>query len=105
MSILISWGETRPNDKLVELMIAKGSAYHFIRGPVRLVYDYRWAKEGEEPASYDYKCWHLRDDSQVSADSRGLEGCQGMMEGLQEGWVLAQANALPKARKRAEQPA
>jgi hypothetical protein len=101
MAILISFGDTKPDKELVALMIAKASAYHFVReSTLKLVYDHRWVtKEHPEAASYDRKCWHIRDDSTPSADSRGLEGCQGLLEGLYEGWLLARkqlnADALP----------
>jgi hypothetical protein len=98
--IISSWREedpTPPPADLVALMIRKASSYHCVTSDLKLVYDYRWAKAGEEPASYDRKCWHLRDDlSRATQCSRGVEDCQGMMEGLREGYELGLKAPRPK---------
>jgi hypothetical protein len=109
MAILISFGEdeSAPPDKdLVALMISKASSYHFVHAStIRLVYDYRWVTaERPEPASYDSKCWHIKEDSNAPQTSHGVEGCQALLEGLHEGWLLARKQlgvppVKPKALK------
>lgn len=50
---------------------------------------YRWPNADGTAASYDTKCWHIRDDvSRAGQCSQGVESCQGLLEGLQEGWNL-----------------
>lgn len=90
MSILISFGQTKPHDELVKLMLEKISTYHFSRG-AELRYGYRWAKEGQEPATYDDQCWHIRDKNELVTihNSTGFNSCQALLEGLQEGWDLS----------------
>lgn len=97
--ILISWGDKKPDEKLVELMIDKAKAFHVVYKPV-FMYGYRWPKEDGTAESYDSKCWHIRDDlCTATADSRGLEGCRGLLEGLQEGWDLAMSTMPVKKVK------
>lgn len=99
MAVLISWGEKKPDERLVELMIRKAKAFHVVCEPV-FGYGYRWAKEGERPADYDRECWRIRDDlCMAGPSSHGLEGCQGLLEGLQEGWDLAMSTMPAKKVK------
>ena len=86
--VLFSWGQTKPHTALVELMLTKAAAFHICRKP-ELVYGYRWPNADGTAADYDDKCWHIRDEGcTAGADSRGLECCQALLEGLQEGWAL-----------------
>ncbi len=87
--IFISWGDKKPDQKLVDLMLTKMAAFHIVVKP-QFVFGYRWPNPDGTAADYDRKCWHIRDDnSPATAGSRGLECCQAMLEGLQEGWNLA----------------
>lgn len=89
-AILISWGETKPDQELVDLMLQKAKSFHVITSQVRLHYGYRWPKEDGTAESYDQECWHIRDDlCRAGYDSRGVEGCQCLLEGLNEGYALA----------------
>lgn len=98
-AILISWGETKPDQELVDLMLQKAKAFHVITSQVRLHYGYRWPKEDGTAESYDRKCWHIRDDlCRAGAGSHGLEGCQGLLEGLNEGYDLAKKQFAPKPK-------
>ena len=69
-------------------MIEKAKAFHVVSDP-KFVYGYRWPNADGTAASYDTKCWHIRDDvSRAGQCSQGVESCQGLLEGLQEGWNL-----------------
>lgn len=86
--ILISWGQDKPHAALVALMISKAEAYHVISKP-ELHYGPRWPNEDGTHADYDQPCWHIRDlGCRAPASSSGVEGCQGLLEGLQAGWEL-----------------
>jgi hypothetical protein len=98
MQILISWGTTQPNQALVDLMLEKIRSYHFTRG-AKFVFDYCWKKEGEEPASYDAQCWHIRDETEAPCGHRGVDACRDMLEGLNAGFALAQKLNPPPAKK------
>lgn len=89
MTILISWDQAKPDQKLVDLMLEKAKAFHVIGTPI-LSYGHRWPNADGSAADYDRKCWHIRDDMcTAGANSSGLECCQALLEGLQEGWNLA----------------
>lgn len=98
-AILISWGDTKPDQRLVNVMIEKAKSFHVINKP-EFKYGPRWpAADGTYP-TYDSPCWHIRDDlCTAGAGSHGLEGCQGVLEGLQEGWSLALECYPPKVKK------
>lgn len=89
MTIFISWGTTKPNEKLVALMLEKLKAFHIVRKP-EFVFGHRWPEPDGTAKSYDPKCWHIRDDlCQANSSSRGLECAQALLEGLNEGFALA----------------
>jgi hypothetical protein len=101
VKVLISFGQEKPDAALVELMLDKIKPYYFTRGAV-FRYGYKWSKDGETPVSYDEQCWHIADPSDAPADHRGVEGCQAMLEGLYEGWMLGTKPARDKAKAAAE---
>jgi hypothetical protein len=86
--VLISWGDKKPDQRLVDKMIEKAKAFHVVSDP-KFVYGYRWPNPDGTAASWDTKAWHIRDDaSRAPQHSQGVEGVQGLLEGLQEGWDL-----------------
>lgn len=97
--ILISWGTTKPDQRLVDLMIEKAKAFHCVYQP-EFKFGFRWPAPDGSHASYDDECWQIRDDmSQAGQCDRGVEACQGLLEGLQAGWDLALKCYPPPVKK------
>jgi hypothetical protein len=87
--VLFSWGSRKPDQLLVDLMLEKAKAFHVIREP-KFVFGSRWPQPDGSTPSYDSECWHIRDDlSSAAQSSRGMEMCQILLEGLEEGFNLA----------------
>jgi len=100
MTILHAWGATKPDQALTDLMLTKIAAFHFVRNPT-LVFGFEWPNADGTHPDYDRECWHIRDDSTPQAGSRGLECCQALLEGLEEGYLLAKrAQPAPAPAKR-----
>jgi hypothetical protein len=98
--IYISWGTKQPPQALVDKMLEKVKAFHIVRAP-ELHFGPRWPNDDGTVAVYDQPCWHIRDVRAVAqAGSRGLECLQALLEGLQEGWDLREAQPEPPTRRR-----
>jgi hypothetical protein len=102
--ILSSFGTEKPDDALIELMLAKARSYHCAT-KAEFVFGYQYKKEGEEPASWDTECWHIRSDVQAPGMSMVMqlqvEGVQGMMEGIRAGYELGRKPMIDAAKARA----
>jgi hypothetical protein len=104
--ILISWSQDKPDQELVDLMLQKASAFYVISGQAKLVYGHRWPDKDGKAADHDRECWHIRDDGcHAPIGSRGVEGCRGLLEGLNAGYELARRQFAPKPRQKKAKPA
>lgn len=97
MLLLHTFGEEKPDADLVALMIKKAETYHCCQKPVTL--QFGWQSEWHKNNGYPQE-WFLSDPREPRGGEMNrlmVEACQGMMEGLYEGWRLGTKPARDKA--------